>query len=287
MWSITDGDENGDGVIDAKDSLAALDRINMIELSNAKDYAFSHQTATLVQSQGSSYWWAEQFCKASIYEKWHFNNYPFDKQRLVLKFENSAYDTSQVIMVNEQDSMTFKKDINLMGWNITGSRIHDTIVEYNSDFGDPNGNGTSYYSRVVFLVQLERIEATAFFIKLCLGVFIAFLVAVIVFAISPNHIDSRFGLGIGALFAVAANKYVVDSNIPQSATNCLVDKVHEITFVYILLVLVASVISLVLHEKEKHPQRKAFDLWGALILLFSYITVIGYYWIAAVRAIPT
>jgi len=276
MWSVVKGDVNGDGKIDADDSLASMDRINMVELSNAKDYTYSHQTASLVQTKTGSYWWAEQFCKATLYQKWNLDNYPFDKQKVVLKFENSAYDTSQVIMLNEQDTLTFKKDINLIGWSINRSRIHSNITTYSSDFGDPNGNGKSSYSRVVYVIELLRISPTAFFIKLCLGVFIAFLVAIIVFGISPTNMDSRFGLGIGALFAVAANKYVVDSNIPQTATNCLVDKIHELSFVYILFTLIASVISLKLHDRAKHPQRRMFDISAGVILFFSYIAVVVY-----------
>ena len=116
MWSITKADVNGDGVINEADSLAALDEINMIELSNAKDYTFSHQSASRIKADDGStnYWWAGQFCKANVYEKWQLNNYPFDRQNLLLKFENTAYDTSLLIMMNEMDSLTFKKDIN--GW---------------------------------------------------------------------------------------------------------------------------------------------------------------------------
>ena len=274
MWSVVQGDVNGDGKIDEADSLASLDRINLIELSNAKEYSFSHQTTSKVMSHGASYWWAAQFCKATIYENWNLANYPFDKQKLVLKFESSSYDTTQAIMLNDQDSLTFKKDINLIGWKILKSRIGSKTVTYNSDFGDPNGNGQSSYSRVVFAIELERLEADGYFIKLCLGVFVAFLVSMIVFAISPSSMDSRFGLGIGALFAVAANKYVVDANIPQSATNCLVDKIHEMTFVYILLTLIASVVALKLHENARHPERRMFDIWMGVILLVSYCAIL-------------
>ena len=286
MWSVVPGDLDGDGKTNERDSLASIDRINMIEISNAKDYTYSHQSSTKVISNGRTYWWAEQFCKATIYQKWALENYPFDKQKLSLKFESSQFDTSQVIMWTDQDSLNFKKDINLIGWNILRSKSSAQTITYNSDFGDPNGNDTSAYSRVTYNIQLERIDAGGFFLKLCLGVFIAFLVAIIVFAINPSNMDSRFGLGIGALFAVAANKYVVDSNIPQSATNCLVDKVHEITFVYILLILVCTVISLRLHESALHPERTRFDIIAGLTLLFSYAGILIFYWIKAHQDIP-
>jgi hypothetical protein len=281
MWSVVKGDINGDGLINDDDSVASMDRIKSIELSNAKEYKYSHQTTSRVQVKGGTYWWAQQFCNASLYQKWRLDNYPFDKQNIRLKFESSLYDISQVIMLNEQDSLTFKKDINLIGWTISESKIRSRTVQYNTDFGDPNGQGTSAYSRVTFIIQLQRIDATGFFTKLCLGAFIAFLVSLLVFFIGPSNIDPRFGLGIGALFAVVANKYVVDSSIPDSATNCLVDKIHEITFVYILVSLICSAISLHLFELEKDLHRKRFDWAAAAVLFFSYLAIIVRYLIIA------
>ena len=277
MWSVAKGDLNEDGKINGADSLASLERIKAIELSNAKDYRYSHQTAFRVESKGKTYWWAEQFCKAGIYQKWKLDNYPFDKQQLILKFENAAFDTSQVIMLNEQDSLTFKDDINLIGWRISDNQIKSSIVKYNTDFGDPNGNETSFYSRVIFDVELERLSATAQFIKLCLGVFIAFLVAMLAFAISPPELDARFGLGVGALFAVTANKYVVDNSIPDNATNCLVDQIHELTFIYILFTLVASVICLILHKRSKHREREIFNWVSAVVIFLSYLFILFWF----------
>lgn len=281
MWSVVKGDVNEDGKIDSQDSIASLDRIKMIELSNSKEYQYSNQMAFSAVVKGDTLWWATQFCKANIYQKWALDNYPFDKQQIALKFENTAYDTTQAIMLNTQDTIAFIDDINLIGWTITGSKIHSSIIKYNTDFGDPSGNGISYYSRVVFAIGLKRISAIAYFVKLCLGVFVAFLVALLVFAIGPPNLDARFGLGVGALFAVAANKYVVDNSIPENATNCLVDKIHEITFVYILFTLIGTAISLILHERKKDRHRKLFDWISALVLFVTYCIILLRYGVMA------
>jgi hypothetical protein len=274
MWSVVKGDVNEDGKINSEDSIASLDRIKLIELSNAKESHYSRQMAFLTERNGKLFWWATQFCKANIYQKWYIDNYPFDDQQMALVFENTAYDTTQAIMLNTQDSISFKDNINLIGWTMNGGNVRSSITKYNTDFGDPNGNGTSYYSRVIFNINLERISPVAYFIKLCLGVFIAFLVALLAFAIGPPSLDSRFGLGVGALFAVAANKYVVDSSIPENAVNCLVDKIHEITFVYILFMLITSVVSLTLDKRKNGFSRKVFDWIAAAIIFISYVVIL-------------
>jgi hypothetical protein len=281
MWSVAKGDLNNDGKIDGEDSSASLERIQLIALSNAKEYTYSGHMAFRVESKGQTYWWATQFCRAKVYQKWELESYPFDAQEMVLKFENTAFDTTQAIMINTQDSLSFKEDINLLGWDIYKSQIDNSIVRYNTDFGDPNGNGSSYYSRVKFTIHLQRVAAFSYFVKLCLGAFVAFLVAVLMFAIGSPGMESRFGLGVGALFAVAANKYVVDLSIPENATNCLIDKIHEVTFVYILITLVASVISIYLEKLGKLSQRKRFDVLTAIIILLTYMLIIWQFGLVA------
>lgn len=274
MWSVAKGDLNGDGLIDGNDSAASLERIKLIALSNAKEYEYSNQMAFRVESKGKIVWWATQFCRATVYQKWELESYPFDGQEMILKFENTAFDTTQAIMLNGQDKLSFKDDINLVGWTLDSSRVHSYIVRYNTDFGDPNGHGTSDYSRVVFTIYLQRIAAFSYFAKLCLGAFVAFLVALLMFAIGSPGMESRFGLGVGALFAVAANKYVVDLSIPENTTNCLIDKIHELTFVSILVTLIASVLSVYLDRSGNIRKRKRFDLIAAMVVTIIYVLVI-------------
>lgn len=281
MWSVAKGDLNGDGLVNGDDSTASLERIKLIALSNAKEYEYSNQMAFRVESNGKTVWWATQFCRAIVYQQWELESYPFDGQQMILKFENTAFDTTQAIMLNGQDVMPFKDDINLVGWNIDSSRIHSNIVKYNTDFGDPNGNGTSYYSRVVFTIYLQRIAAFSYFAKLCLGAFVAFLVALLMFAIGSPGMESRFGLGVGALFAVAANKYVVDLSIPENTTNCLIDKIHELTFVSILVTLVASVVSVYLERSGNIRSRKRLDFISALVVTIFYVLVIWQFGLVA------
>lgn len=61
------------------------------------------------------------------------------------------------------------------------------------------------------------------------------------------------------LFAAVGNKYVVDSNMPESIQFTLVDKIHDITFVYILITILCSIISLKLYESKTPLNQKRFD----------------------------
>lgn len=109
--------------------------------------------------------------------------------------------------------------------------------------------------------------------KLFTGCYVAFFVSFLVFFIKPIHVDPRFGLSIGGLFAAVGNKYVVDSNIPESISLTLVDKIHNITFLYILAALTLSIISLKLYEKNKLLLSKRFDKNSAITVFFSYLMI--------------
>jgi len=146
------------------------------------------------------------------------------------------------------------------------------ISHYKSDFGDPSLNGVSDYSKVVYVIYLSRNSLSLFF-KLFTGCYVAFLVAFLVFFIKPDYVDPRFGLSIGGLFAAVGNKYVVDSNIPESISFTLVDKIHDITFIFILLTILCSIISLKIFDSKISNKYKVFDKISALIIFLSYLIV--------------
>ena len=68
---------------------------------------------------------------------------------------------------------------------------------------------TEYSSFRIRLVVSR--EASGLFWKMFLGMYLAFLISYVCFYIHADGMDSRFGLTVGALFAVIGNKYIIDS----------------------------------------------------------------------------
>jgi hypothetical protein len=106
-----------------------------------------------------------------------------------------------------------------------------------------------------------------------LGMYLAFLISFICFYIHSDSMDSRFGLSVGALFAVVGNKYINDSALPDSTVFTLVDLLHGVTLLYILLVVAANAYSLKLIKKDKVEKSIRIDNWVAMVLLLSYIAI--------------
>lgn len=152
------------------------------------------------------------------------------------------------------------------------SSIKTGISHYKSDFGDSTLNGESNYSKVYYTIFLSR-DSWALFFKLFTGCYVAFFVSFLVFYIKPIYVDPRFGLSIGGLFAAIGNKYVVDSNMPESIAFTLIDKIHDITFIYILATIFLSLLSLKIYDSGKIKKQQKFDRISSLSILFSYLGI--------------
>jgi hypothetical protein len=104
-----------------------------------------------------------------------------------------------------------------------------------------------------------------------LGMYIAFLIAYICFYIHSDGMDSRFGLSVGALFAVVGNKYIIDSALPESTSFTLVDTLHGLTLFAIFAVITATTISLKFVKKDKLRTAIRFDMIFAQVLMLIYV----------------
>jgi hypothetical protein len=114
------------------------------------------------------------------------------------------------------------------------------------------------------------------------GAYVAFLISCLVFFLSSEYQDSRFGLCVGGLFAAIGNKYIVESIVPTSTTNTLMDNVHNLTFSFILLVVLITMISLNLFhtgDEKKIRLSKKIDrtCFYAIISIYAIINFILIY----------
>ena len=92
--------------------------------------------------------------------------------------------------------------------------------------------------------------------KMLTGAYVAFLISCLVFFVSSENQDSIFGLCVGGLFAAIGNKYIVQSVIPGSTTNTLMDNVRNLTFTFILVIVGIIIYSLNLFESGDEVKKK-------------------------------
>lgn len=250
-------------VLYKNDSLAPLETTEFV---NAKEYTYS---LPYIEKRGDLFW-GSQKCKALVKNPWNIENFPFDRQKIHIELEESDKDTSAMVYLADIKNSTFDKTININGWEIIDFNIEAVTHTYQTTYGDPELIGESSYPEAVITLLLER-DNFGLFIKLFTGVYVAFLISLMVFFIDPVDIDPRFGLSVGGIFAAVGNKYIVDSILPESIKFTLVDIIHDLTFAYILITIALSIFSLYKYKKGKEKTSKRIDRYSFFSLLITFI----------------
>lgn len=247
------------------DSLKLQDAI---EITNAKTVEFSNFAT---EKRGGRNW-AQVKCKAVINENWDVTNFPFDKQTLQIALEHSLSDATTLVFKADKENSKLDSTFNFDEWRIDSLHLVSENKTYNTTFGDPILKGSSVYPGVTFHIHITRTQSAGILVKMLTGVYVAFSIALLGFLIKPSLAD-RLGLCVGGIFAAVGNKYIIESIVPSSTANTLLDNIHNLTFVSILIMIAVTVISLKWTDTEDELLRnraKKLDVisFGALLLIF-------------------
>ncbi|HMK04862.1 MAG TPA: hypothetical protein VK489_11750 [Ferruginibacter sp.] len=256
-----------------------FDFIQNLEIPNAKTVTKSFSTVDT--SGGQIYIVMKVQCVMK--DSWKIGNFPFDHQKLRLFFENSQYDANALVFVADTLGNHYDPRFTLNGWIIDSCRMSVGKKIYETAFGDESmARPRMEYSSFRVTIGINR-EAGGLFWKMFLGMYIAFFIAYVCFYIHADGIDSRFGLSVGALFAVIGNKYIIDSALPESTTFTLVDTLHGITLIFILAVVTATAFYMKMVKNNKTKLGHKYDMIIAQALLLLYIGL-NIYFIAMAKA---
>jgi hypothetical protein len=249
-----------------KDS--TLDPLATTEIVNSESRSVDFATR---ENKGNVIW-ATHKCSAMIKKNWEIERFPLDGQTLNVMLEETDMDTSELVYVADTANSKIDKSVILNGWKISGFRLTPSVYTYNTTYGDPTLQGNSSYARLTISTTIER-ESKNIFLKLFLGLYVAFLIALSVFFLDGAEIGARTSLAVGALFASVGNKYIVDSSLPDHSSFTIVDKIHDVTFALILISIVFSIISNGIVRKGDHKKAKRFDLACFAFLVISYLVL--------------
>ena len=206
-------------------------------------------------------------------DSWKIDNFPFDRQKLRFSIENSQFDSDALVFKEDTAGRHFDPRFTLNGWTIDSFTIATKTKVYETDFGDESlGKPRSEYSVFRVNIGIKR-DAMGLFWKMFLGMYVSFFIAFIGFYIHPDTVESRFGLGVGSIFAVVGNKYIIDSALPESSSFTLVDTLHGLTLLSIFAVIVSAVYALHLIKKGKIANAKFLDRLVSAILLVCYVAL--------------
>ncbi|WP_207482439.1 ligand-gated ion channel [Arenibaculum pallidiluteum] len=207
--------------------------------------------------------------RAQIKENWDVFRFPLDRQEFGIALEHTTLDSRRLVFVPDARNIELAPDLEVPGYDIGHASARVGDVTYRTNYGDtslPSGN-ESTYSRYVHSIELVR-PGLGYFFKLFSSIFISTLVAFLAFLVKPTDLDPRFGLGVGAVFAVVACAFVISSQLPDTAEFALADRINLVSMGLIFFSIIQSAISLTLYETAPAASRR-FDL--ACLVLFPVV----------------
>lgn len=233
------------------------------------------KSGTSVEDIGKKKWFYTK-TKLNSRQKYNTRNYPFDKQKIAFQVESSEFATDELIFVPDHRNSKIAPKVKdeFSEWEIIKTDFSVGETNYQTSFGDPESESTQS-SRFEIEMDIERLDSMLILFKLITGILVAFLISSCVFWIKPINTDPRFGLCVGGLFAAIGNKYIVESIVPSTNEVTLLDNLHNITFVAIFIIIIISVISLNIYERDTEKSMKL----SRRIDVISFVSIVSVYMI--------
>jgi hypothetical protein len=214
---------------------------------------------------------------ATVFETWRLETFPFDKHHVQVHVEDSGLFIDQLVFEPDLTNSRLGDEIALAGWTVSGFVTNAVAKTYKTNYGDTSlpTDAQSTFSRLTFGMNMTR-QGFGPAVKLLSTVIFATLVAFVAFGIRPADVDPRFGLGVGALFAVAASAFVVASTVPDSDLLTIADQVHIIAMGFIFASIVQSAFCLKWDEAGEEARWKRVDAWSRVIFPLLFLLWTGW-----------
>ena len=207
---------------------------------------------------------------------WDMSRYPFDRQRLVIPFDESDLGAGVVIFEADVELSALAPELRsrLEGWEISALAVRASVAEELVDYGLP-GDQDVGYARLEAVVDLRRTSRLLAFIKPTLGVYAAALIAFLAFYLDPREkgtFSTKLFLLVSVLFAVLLSLRSADTLIGDATRLTLITEVH-----LVVVVLIVVVALLALREQKRarrgipmrHPDRPLLAVTAGLYVLIN------------------
>ena len=215
--------------------------------------------------------WVIMKMKCVMKENWDVKDFPFDRQHLKVHIENTLFDNRSLVFRPDVAGSRFDSKEAIDGWVISNFKVVQGENDYETSFGDTTpGRESSVFSQFNIEMDIER-DAWGLFLKIFIGMYIAFLISMISFTPHPSELEPRFGLPVGGLFAAVGNKYIIDSLLPETSAFTLVDTLHTFTFLSIFATLLISAFALQLYDKGESERALRVNRRLSRIVVSGYV----------------
>lgn len=203
------------------------------------------------------------------------SRFPRDDHVLTINIEHPPTQRSELLFVADEENSGVSSRVKVAGYGIRRIAALEKPHAYRTTRGDPRlpAGAKSTYSQFRMCLWIAR-DDWGLYVKMFLSLFVAAIIAMLALFVKPTHVDPRFGLGVGALFAAVANSYITSALVPDTGVATLSDVVNQIGIVTVLTTLVQSTISLYfLDTRGDAALSRYFDRVSFAILFIGYVVL--------------
>ena len=199
--------------------------------------------------------------------------FPFDTQKLQIRFENTTDDFSQLVYLPDPQR-SFDQHLVVANWATKSVTYSSYVKHYQTDFGNPDlASQYSNWSLGVYTITVAR-PTSHFWGKLFLPLLIALIASLSVLLIKPEHEISRIALAGTALLTVILIQQGYANSLPDVVPIVLMDKIYVLGYVVVMSVFIRSIWETrqVFHLKREAATFIIPDRWIALALGMLFLT---------------
>jgi hypothetical protein len=203
------------------------------------------------------------------------SRFPFSDQGLRIEVEDNAHGAERLRYVADEQESGINRSGVPQALKITKSLAMVKLHTYGSRRGDPrlSSSAAGPHSRFIFAMLISP-PGSVVYLKMFQALFASVAIGLIVFFIKPIHVDPRFGLGVGALFAAVGNNIFVGSMLPPAEGMTLPAMINAIGLATIFLTLVQSAISLYIEDTMGQEKlRRFFDKVSFVAFFMGYVVI--------------
>lgn len=181
-----------------------------------------------------------------------FRRYPFDRQRFSIVLEHEALPATELVLTDDNASYA-RSEVPMHRKGLGASvQIPDLEIqrvsrefsehEYKTDFGDPEAQGATRFSRVVLAIEVAR-RSTPYLVKIIIPLIIILILAYLAFFLPAHELDVAVGLTVTSVLACIAIQITLNDRIPNVGYIITSDRIFHLCYFLIMLAMAETVIT--------------------------------------------
>lgn len=216
-------------------------------------------------------------CKAQIPYKANFKRFPFDVQSLIISLESKVDGYDNLVYIPDNLTPPINavehKSIDILNGDqffIKNLSARPSKYTYETNFGDPNIEGFDSYSRMDFIIDIDR-DPKGMMQKIVLPLLVVLILAYLVFFIPDYEIGTASALTVTALLAAIAFQWTLNDDLPKVSYLTMVDKIFYLVYVYIFYAMAQTVYTFNLNKRGESLMESDPEKGGRLSALSDNI----------------